>query len=152
MPEPAREQMHTVAHVVSRVREGKSLREAAKEFNINPKTAVRLAGSALRKKSNGRYVARKSDRLTRVLTKLTTKGTEEIVVRDSRTATTLAEYWEAVRKYLQTGDKTDLRKFRGKTITDSDGKKARLITKTAELDRLGSAGVLSFESLYARTA
>jgi hypothetical protein len=69
-----------------------------------------------------------------------------------RQASLLAEYWVAVQRYLETGDASALRKIRRKTITDSNGKRVRLIKDLAELDRQGSAGVLSFESIYAKVA
>jgi hypothetical protein len=152
LTEDRQTRLHSVAHVVSRMREGASLREASKEFSIDPRTIIRLAGSAIQKQTNGRYAARKSDRLLRVLTIPTPSGTREIALRNSREASRLAEYWDAVQKYLQRGETAALGKFRGKTITDAEGKPIRLLTNPADLDRLGSAGVLSFESLYARSA
>lgn len=86
----------------------------------------------------------------RVLVIPTPSGLDEISVRDSRQATQLAKYWNAVQRYLQKGDESALRKFTGKRITDAKGKAVPLLTDTHELDRLGNAGVLSFESLYAR--
>jgi hypothetical protein len=71
-------------------------------------------------------------------------------VRDSRQASQVAEYWNAVHRYLETGDDSALRKFRRKRITDAKGTRVPLLTDLDELDRLGSAGVLSFESLYAK--
>jgi hypothetical protein len=79
-------------------------------------------------------------------------GLREVAVRDSRQATLLAKYWAAIQNYLETGDESALGKIRRKTITNSDGKRVRLIKDFAELDRQGSAGVLSFESLYAKAA
>jgi predicted oxidoreductase len=64
----------------------------------------------------------------------------------------VAEHWNAVHRYLQTGDVAGLRKFRKKRVIDADGKRVALLTDTAEIERYGSAGVLSFESLYARSA
>jgi hypothetical protein len=55
-----------------------------------------------------------------------------------------------VRRYLQTGDASGINKFRGKKIKDANGKRVALLTDPNELDRLASAGALSFESLYAR--
>ena len=83
---------------------------------------------------------------------LTSNGLLEIGVADSRDASLLGKYWSAVQKYLETGDASGLQKIRRKTITDADGKRFRLIKDLAELERLGSAGVLSFESLYAKAA
>jgi hypothetical protein len=73
-------------------------------------------------------------------------------VRGSRQATQLAEYWNAVHRYLETGDASRLEKFRDKSIKDADGVQILLPTDRTELNRLGSAGVLSFESLYARSS
>jgi len=47
------------------------------------------------------------------------------------------------------GGTIDFSKFKGKKITDASGKRHPLITDLSQLDALGSAGVLSFESLYA---
>jgi hypothetical protein len=76
----------------------------------------------------------------------------EIAIRDSREATLLAKYWIAVHKFLETGDSSGLRRIRRKTVTDVDGKRNRLINDLIELERLASAGVLSFESLYGKVA
>ncbi len=105
----------------------------------------------MRKRANGRYKAKASDRLLRVLVVPTREETREIAVRDSRQASRVAEYWNAVHTYLETGDASALQKFRGKRITDANGRQVPLLTDLDELDRLGSAGVLSFESLYARS-
>ena len=143
-----------VTHVISEMRaEGVSLRKASRKFGIDPRTVVRLGGPALRKQANGRFVAKRSDRLLRVLR---VPGREEepreIAIRDSRQASRVAEYSNAVQTYLQTGDAAGLRKFRGEHITDASGTQVPLLTDLDELDRLGSAGVLSFESLYPRSA
>jgi hypothetical protein len=84
----------------------------------------------------------------------TPEGKRAIAIRASRRsrqASTLGKYWNAVHHYLQTGDASRLKKFTGKYITDVKRVRFPLLTDTHELDRLGSAGVLSFESLYARS-
>jgi hypothetical protein len=148
-PKPFQDRWTRATHVISKMRaDGISLRRAARAFGLNPGVVLRLAGPALRKRSNGRYAAKASDRLLRVLAIPTKQGPGEIALRDSRQATLLAEYWIAVHAYLQTGDASSIKKFRGKRITDATGKRVRLVTDLDELDRLGSAGVLSFESIY----
>lgn len=140
-----------VTHVISKMRaDGVSLRQASREFGIDPRTVIRLGRPALRKGPNGRYKAKASDRLLRVLVIPTREGLREIAVRHSRQASQVAEYSNAVQRYLQTGDDSALRKFRRKRITDAKGARVSLLTDLNELDRLGSAGVLSFESLYAK--
>lgn len=128
-----------------------SLRKASREFGVDPNLVVKLGRSALRKQKNGRYVARKGDRLLRVLSVLTIDGKHEIALRDSRQASVIGSHWDAVQRYLQTGDASALRKLHGKKITDASRKRHLLLTDLDELNRLGSAGVLSFESLYGRS-
>ena len=132
--------------------DGLPLANAARDFGLDPRTVIRWGSSALSKSSNGRYFAAKSDRLLRVLLLPTSYGTREVATRDSRQASQVAEYWDAVQRYLQKGDDSALQQFRGVRIKAADGESIPLLTETEELDRLGNAGVLSFESLYARPA
>ncbi|HLZ50325.1 MAG TPA: hypothetical protein VKP61_06235 [Candidatus Acidoferrum sp.] len=139
----------SIGHVISKMREGMTLPKAAKEFSLPPKRVISLGRSALRKQKNGRYVAKKTDRLLRVVNALTTKGRKEVATRDSRQASLVGGHWAAVQKFLQTGDDSALLKFDKKKIVDASRKRFVLLTDLKELARLGSAGVLSFESLYA---
>jgi hypothetical protein len=153
MPERNQAQWDRIVGVVSKMRsEGASLQQAAHAAEVSPRTVLRWTGTALQKRTNGRYAAKPSDGLLRVLMVPTPEGTREIAVRGSRQAAQLAEYWNAVHRYLQTGDATRLQEFQGKTVKDAEGKLIPLPTDRRELNRLGSAGVLSFESLYARSA
>jgi hypothetical protein len=141
------------AQVVSKMRsDGLSLHQAALEFHISTRTVIRLAGSALRKRRDRKYAARSRDQLLRVIVIPTSGGLREIAVRDSREASLVGKYWAAVQKYLQTGDASALKKIRRKQIKGADGKRIVLVKDLSELDRLGSAGVMSFESLYAKVA
>jgi hypothetical protein len=139
----------SIGHVISKMKEGMTLPKAAKEFSLAPKTVLALGRSALRKQKNGRYVAKKTDHLLRVLTVLTAKGKNEIAMRDSRQASLIGSYWAAVQRYLQTGDDSGLLKFKKTRVADASGKRHRLLTDLNELGRQASAGVLSFESMYA---
>jgi hypothetical protein len=149
LPEIQKDRWENATHVVSKMRsENISLTKAAREYGLTPKAVLARAGSALRKTKSGRYVARPSDKLLRVL-KL--PGQIEVAVRDSATASKIAEYWDAVDKFVGTGDSSKLKKFRRLKLLDEKGKRIKLLTDLAELQTMGSAGVLSFESLYART-
>ena len=141
----------SVAHVISRMRDRVSLSKAAKEFGISPSTVSELGRPALRKR-NGRYVATKADSLLRVVTILTAKGRKTIATRDSRQASLIASYWAAVQRYLQTGHDSALLKFKKTRVVGASGKRHLLLTNLAELNKQASAGVLSFESLYAGDA
>jgi hypothetical protein len=88
--------------------------------------------------------------MPRVLILPTPGGLAEIATNDSGSATIAGQYLNAVQLFLQTGDDTELQRFRGQHIINAEGKVVPLLTDLDELERLGSAGVLSFESLYAR--
>jgi hypothetical protein len=137
---------------VSKMREGRSLRAAAREVGLSPDLLRRLAGRAIRKGTKGRYVVTANDQLLRVLVIPSPDGTREIAVRDSRVASRVAEYWNAVHRYLGRSDVAALAAFEGVSIRAADGVSVPLLTDRAALDRLANAGVLSFESIYARSA
>jgi hypothetical protein len=139
----------SIGHVISKIREGATLPKAAREFGLAPKTVMTFGRSALRKQKNGRYVAKKTDQLLRVMNVLSKEGRKEIATRDSRQASLVGSHWAAVQRFLQTGDDSALLKFAKKRVVDARGKRYALLTDPKELERLGSAGVLSFESLYA---
>jgi hypothetical protein len=131
--------------------ENVSFTKAAKQAGLNPRTALRLGRSGFRKR-HGQYQPKRSDGLLRPVVIPTPEGTRLIGVRDLRQAVLLADYWNAVQKYLETGDASALEEFQGKHVTDAVGRQIQLITDLDELNRLGNAGSLSFESLYARSA
>jgi len=150
-PRRQRESLQKTAHVLSAMRREKvSLRHAAQEQGVSPKTVLRYAGSALRKGPGGTYKVRARDAILRPLVLPTSNGLAEVATRDSRSASIAGEYWNAVQVFLQTGDDLELRPFRGQYILDAEGKRVLLLTDLDELERLGAAGVLSFESLYAK--
>jgi hypothetical protein len=152
LPDHAQEQWRVAEHVIQKMRsEGISLTRASKEYGINRKKVIELGGSALRKQKNGRYQPRSFDRMLRVLTIPYAGGPKEVAVRDSRTASKLAEYSNAVEKFADKGDRFGLSEFKKLRLKDAEGKPIKLLTDIEELKRLRDAGLLSFESLYARS-
>ena len=152
MPERDRNLWNIIGQVVSEVRSGSSLTQASRKFSIDRHTVQRLGASALRKLKNGRWAATKYDHLLRVMHLPYHKGLREVGVRDSREASLIGQFWSAVERYQTTGDSSALRALPRKHSIDANGKRVRLLTNLRELDRLGSAGVLSFETIYGRTA
>ena len=151
-PEKFKELWDRVIGVISKMRTEKvSLTQASRDSKISPRSVLRWGGPAIRKQKNGKYAAKPRDNLLRILRIPTQEGARDIALRGSPQASVLGEYWNAVHRYLETGDASQLEKFRGKHIKDADGASIPLITDTATLNLLGSAGVLSFESLYARS-
>ena len=131
----------------------RGVRRLAGTHALHPVRQMQQFGArALRKQRNGRYAAKSHDSLLRVLTIVSLRGPEEIVVNDSRQATLIAKHSNAVQLYLRTGDAVPLEEFQGTSAVDSSGKQAPFLTDLHDLDRLGSAGKLSFETLYARAS
>jgi hypothetical protein len=154
MPERFQDRWNRVVRAISTMRSDRvSLPRAAREFGLSRGVLLRLARTALRKQINGRYASKlHDDRLLRVEAVPTPEGLVEVGVPNFRQASQLGKYWNAVHRYLETGDKAALQKYHGQHITDADGTTFPLLTDLDELDRLGSAGVLTFETIYARGA
>jgi hypothetical protein len=153
MPDKQRQDYTSAVNAVAKMRaDGLSLPKAARAVGIDAKTVRRLAGPALRKDKRGRWTATKRDRLVRVLSVPGPRGSREIAVSDSRAAVHIARYFEAVRRYIHKDDASGLIEFRKLKLVDTKGKRITLVTSLRVLLQLGHAGVLSFESLYARTA
>lgn len=113
---------------------------------ISREAARRYVGSALTERK-GKLVAKPYDRLLRVMEFPTPQGSILLEVRDSRSASRLAAYDNAVKKFLLTGDERPLRRFRGKAIRS--GKRSYpFITDPETLIRLEQAGELHFDSIY----
>ena len=152
-PEKFKDTWHSVLAVVSKMRREKvSLAQASRDVGVSPRAVAKWGKQALRKGANGKYVVTRQDSLLRIVLIPTPDGPKEIAVRGSKQVVQLAQYWNALHRYLQTGDGSRLKPFEGKKIKDANGVEILLLTNRAALNRLGSAGVLSFESIYARTA
>jgi hypothetical protein len=153
--QPAKQQnlLIRVAHAMTSMRsEGYSLAQAARVHGVDTRTIKSYAGSALKKDSSGRYKAKANDRVLRALVIPTERGLAEIATRSSRDATKVGKYSAAVQTFLETGDDSVLSQFQGQSIVDAAGNRINFLTDLDELERQGSAGVLSFESIYARAA
>ena len=153
MAESNQELWTQVTGAVSQMRiEGISRSKAARNYGLTPRQVQSLGGKALRKLKNGHYVAKSYDRLLRVVVIPSDDGPLEVATTDSREASRASRFSSAVELYLQTGDDAVLQGFRGQHVTDANGNHIPLLTDLHRLDQLGSAGKLSFESFYARSA
>ena len=133
-------------------RDGLTLPQAARAVGIQPRLMIPLVRPALRKQRNGRWTVTQRDSLLRPLSIPGTRGTREIAVNDSRTATVISDYLRAVRPSVDTGNAALLKPFRKLKLLDANGKRISLVTNARALERLAEAGVLSFEDMYLRTA
>ena len=152
MPERAQDLLTRVPQAVSEMRDGSSLPQAANKYGLTRRQIMRFGGKALRKRKNGRYAAKSYDRLLRIVVIPSSEGLLEVATMDSREASRAGRFSGAVERYLQTGDNSALKALVGQHVTDANGNRIPLLTDLHDLDRLGSAGELSFESFYARSA
>jgi hypothetical protein len=150
MPEQHQQIYLNVLELISRMRAGMSRRQGTRELKLTSRQVDRFGRSTMRKLKNGRWVAKSYDHLLRVVVVVSSEGLIEVGTRDSRQASKAGRHSAAVHKYLQTGDASGLTKLKDKYIIDAAGERIELLTDLEELDQLGSAGVLSFETLYAR--
>jgi hypothetical protein len=150
LPRRSQQALENVTHALTRMREGVSRSKAAAEFSVAPSTIAELGKSALRKTKSGRYAAKPSDNLLRVLLVPVHGGRIEVGVRGSRAASELSKRAMAQREFLATGDDTKLRKLQKTKILDASGHEIPFLTDEEELARQGDLGALSFESIYAR--
>lgn len=151
MPESMQELYLLDLELVGLVRGGLSRPKAMKQLNLTRAQVDRFVSEAFRKLKNGRHVVKAYDRLLRVVMVITEDGLREVATRDSRQASKAGKHSAAVSRYLQTGDTSALAHFEGAYVIDAKGEQIPLLTDLEELEGLGSAGALTFESLYARS-
>jgi len=130
---------------VSRMRTSRlSLSAAARASGTTPRTVRRYATPAL-VQTGRRTTAAPTDRLYRRMAVLAADGgRHDINVRSSSQASRVATHWNAVDRYLRTGDTTALKPFRHRT-----GGGQQLATDPAALEAFARRGELAIESIYA---
>ena len=122
--------------VISELRNSKTktLPQAANDNGISVKNVLKHTNGF--KKVNGKPVVKRWDRIKRMM-RVNTAGKEKsIEIRDSRTASIVGRYHNAVKQFLNTGDKTKLKQFRNKKVKDSKGKLYRLETNPDEIIKI----------------
>jgi hypothetical protein len=122
--------------VISELRNSKtkSLPQTANDNDITVKNIIKHTNGF--KKVNGKPVVKKWDRIQRVM-RINSMGQEKsITIVDSRTASVVGRYHNAVKQFLNTGDKTKLKQFRNKKVKDSKGKLHRLEASPDEIIKI----------------
>jgi hypothetical protein len=102
------------------------------------------------RQSAERYSTRQ-DNSPQTLRFLDEQGVFEVAVRSARKRSRIAQYFSALSTYFgPTGDPSALAEFKGESIV-VDGTRYGFVTDLDILERLGYAGELEFEELYADT-
>ena len=124
-------------------REGISLTRAARLTGTTPRTVLRHAGAGFQLEGR-RWVATPFDRMPREMAVLTELGPTVGMIRDSRTASLVAEHANAVRHYLHTGDERRLVGLRRKSF-QLDGQTVVLVTDADLIERLAAGSEVHYE-------
>ena len=115
-----------------------------------PSQAPRVAANRGVRHDSGRYSTRR-DNAPHAMRFLDEDGVFAIAVRSPRKRSLIAQYFSALSTYFgSTGDPSALAEFEGESIL-VDGKRYAFVTDLDVLERLGYAGELEFEELYANT-
>jgi hypothetical protein len=136
-------------HALSLMRaKGISLSKAAKEFQVSPRTVLKVAAGAMVKQTNGRYRASPFDRLRRRMWFIVENGQVAVEVRSSKTASLIARHADAVQQFLQHRAGPEiLDEFRGKSVKVGK-ERYEFVTDPYVLKRWGNAGP-GYEDIYA---
>ncbi len=130
-----------------------SVGQAARTVGTTVESVLKFAGSALTRGPRNRYVPKAVDRLFRPMHAVTSRGPVAIDVRDSRSAAKIARHSNAVRRYVYTGDTSELRKYRRAAIhSNKQGVRLASDLDLYVLDLHARAGELSFEHIYQMVA
>lgn len=119
-----------------------SLSAAARESGTTRATVRRYAGAALTR-NGARYAATPADRLYRRMVVLTPEGRREVDVRSSRKASQVGAHWNAVDRYLRTGDGNALRRFGGKSVGGYE-----FASTTDQAEQFARTGELAIQDIY----
>ena len=141
LSERARETRRSALEAVSIMRHERiPLARAARRAGVEPSTVRFWAGKAFGPTGS----VNPADRLLRELLIVSDGRTMQVDVRGSRQAAVVAAYWNAVSRFLETGDTRLLTKFEGKTVAGHV-----LETDLDVLEDLALSGGLQFEDIYA---
>ncbi|MFY9301275.1 MAG: hypothetical protein WAO91_08820 [Candidatus Nitrosotenuis sp.] len=110
----------SLAVLVEAKRTRKSAAKIAKDHGIPFRTV--LSHTNAFKKVNGRWAPKRFDKVSRSMLISENGKLQSVLMSDSRHARTIGKYHNAVKQYLNTGDKTKLNQFSKKQIRDSSGK------------------------------
>ena len=134
-------------------RDGLNLETAIRIFKkenpgnpISPNAVVKYVGRGLEKRG-GRWAAKRYDRIMRPMMIPTSHGVIEKEVRDSRSASKIANRWNEIRDFLATGDASQLRRS-GNEYVQSGKVRYRLLTDPETIEKLADFGEFRFESIY----
>ena len=118
--------------VLYRMRRGERFKDILKEIEIKAVDVKRHLGNTIYKK-RGRLLARPTDTIERNMVFYENGRIRSIIITNSRDARRIAQYMNAVKEALNTGDDKPLRKFKNMVTTDAYGNKRKFETELEKL-------------------
>lgn len=133
---------------LSHMRKGDSLKVASRKAGTTPNTVIKYSGSTLERRPGGRWSAKSTDRLPLLPRQvLTTEGMKFIAPRNRLQSSLIGKHHNAVRHFRDTGDESQLKKFKGKKVAGFT-----LETDPDKIERAAHKGELDFEDIYDKAA
>ena len=118
-----------------RMRNGESLTSSIKEIGLSKNQVIKHLGKNIFKRK-GRFVASLKDSIQRSMEFYDAKkGRVFVIAKNSKDASKIGKYFSAVRKAIE-GNKSDLKKFKGKYFKDANGKKHKFETNIKKIFEL----------------
>jgi hypothetical protein len=146
---PERQARELALEALSYMRHGRlSLSDAARAAGTTTENVLRFAGEAITRDPQRRHVATATDRLFRRMAIMTKDRVIFIDISDSNTASWIARYHNAVKRYLNHADDRGLGVFQGKGVRDAQGQIHPFVTDLDTLDALAQTGEIEFDSIY----
>lgn len=114
------------------MREGKSLSKSSFEVGIKTDIAKQHLKSAIYKRRE-RWRAKKIDFIQRRMNIYERGKIKSITVTNSKDSSLIGEYYNDLKKLLEKGDTSVLRKYKRRVIRDSKGRRHRLETRPQKI-------------------
>lgn len=132
--------MHRVQSlkILDLMRDKKSLTKSSKEVGLNLETIRQHLGHAIFKK-RGRWDAKKFDKIERQMQFYERGKIKAITVTNSKDASIIGQYFNDVKKALETGNEETLKRYKKLVLKDSKGKKHRLETRLNKIYEIEEA-------------
>jgi hypothetical protein len=125
--------------------DGLTLSAAAAAAGTTPATVRRYVGSELSR--DGRlWQASRADRLYRRMAVLSDQGRVDVDVRGSRAASLIGRHFNAISRYLATGDGSMLAPFRGQRVGGVE-----LVSDPNRIEQLAARRELDIDDIYPHT-
>lgn len=131
-----------------RMLKGDSLHTAAAHAHVAPERLRNyFAQSGFADKHGGRWMFHR-DRIERQMLVYTEGRARTLRIRGSEPAALIGRYMNAVKRFLDTNDASNLAPFQDDVITDTRNRKHRLETRPNVLYRITTSGDPTFEQVY----